>query len=248
MAIKLLGVTGPKLLQDEADALTQDFVLLNWPAFFASDATDFAGFSRAVDRDGHPFRYLLPLAHPLRWRVRQAWSLLRATAPVTTPIVSYSGQVPLRCGKLAVKLAAQPHLTAELARGSLAQPDCLRAALAEQLARGPIEYDLYLQIQVDPRRMPIENARVPWSEDLSPLRGVARLHIPPQRFDTPAREAYSESLSFTPWHGLTEHRPLGGINRMRRAVYRASSQLRHERNGVPRREPRDIQEFLRTAG
>ncbi|MEK1942330.1 MAG: hypothetical protein AAAB16_18325, partial [Pseudomonas sp.] len=36
--------------------------------------------------------------------------------------------------------------------------------------------------------------------------------------------------SFNPWHALPEHRPLGGINRLRKAVYEAVSAYRHERN------------------
>jgi len=31
------------------------------------------------------------------------------------------------------------------------------------------------------------------------------------------------ALSYTPWHSLTEYRPLGRINRLRRAVYDASA-------------------------
>jgi hypothetical protein len=247
MAIKLFGVKGAKLLPEEADALTQDLLLLNFPSFFASDAADFAALSRAFDRDGHPLRYLLPL-NPSRWRLAQAWSLLRATAPVRTPLLRYWSQVPIRCGKVAVQLSALPHLPAPPVQGDLAHPDCLREALIAQLERGPIEYDLCLQLQTDPVRMPIENARVPWSEDLSPPRAVARLHLPQQRFATPTREAYAESLAFTPWHGLSEHRPLGSINRMRRAVYRASAQLRRERAGTPAREPSRIADFLKTAG
>ena len=40
-------------------------------------------------------------------------------------------------------------------------------------------------------------------------------------------------------HGIsiTEHRPLGGINRIRKSVYLGISKYRHEANGVPRKEP-----------
>ena len=41
------------------------------------------------------------------------------------------------------------------------------------------------------------------------------------------RRALRENLIFTPWHGIAEHRPLGGINRLRRAVYDASASFRH---------------------
>ena len=50
--------------------------------------------------------------------------------------------------------------------------------------------------------------------------------IPPQDFETDERRALCESLTFSPWHGLAEHRPLGGINRLRRPVYDASGRHR----------------------
>ena len=55
---------------------------------------------------------------------------------------------------------------------------------------------------------------------------VATLRIPSQRVK-PLNESASECerASFNPWHALAEHRPMGGINRLRRAVYEAS--VRH---------------------
>ena len=41
-----------------------------------------------------------------------------------------------------------------------------------------------------------------------------------------------DNLSFNPWHSLPEHRPIGGINRLRKAVYETVSAYRHERNGA----------------
>ena len=85
--------------------------------------------------------------------------------------------------------------------------------------------------------MPIEDPGVEWSESLSPFRRLATLRILAQDFDTPARMALAENLSFTPWHALAEHRPLGGINRARKLAYREISTFRHASNGVPRVEP-----------
>ena len=66
---------------------------------------------------------------------------------------------------------------------------------------------------------------------------VADLTIARQVFDTPERIAFGEGLSFSPWHGLDAHRPLGGINRVRRTVYETISKLRHELTNTPRVEP-----------
>ena len=55
--------------------------------------------------------------------------------------------------------------------------------------------------------------------------------------------AYCEALSFTPWHSLPEHQPIGGVNRIRKAVYERASTLRHTENNVPRREPTSWDDF-----
>ena len=80
----------------------------------------------------------------------------------------------------------------------------------------------------------VENNMVEWPP---PYESVATITIPRQKFATPARDQFCEGLSFTPWHAMPQHRPLGGVNRMRRVAYETISKLRHERNGTQRREP-----------
>ena len=94
-----------------------------------------------------------------------------------------------------------------------------------------------VQLRAHPDAMPIEDPTIEWSESAAPFVPVARITIAPQDFDQPTQRAFCENLSFTPWHGLDAHRPLGGINRVRRTVYETVSQLRHELNGVVRQEP-----------
>jgi len=71
--------------------------------------------------------------------------------------------------------------------------------------------------------MPVEDPTVRWESKPVP---VATITIRPQTFDTAARRAECEKSSFDPWHALAEHRPLGGINRARKAVYPESVKLR----------------------
>ena len=73
----------------------------------------------------------------------------------------------------------------------------------------------------------IENVCTEWKESDHPFVTVATITIPPQDIDLPERKALCEDLVFSPWNGLVEHRPIGGINRLRREVYLASSNLRH---------------------
>jgi hypothetical protein len=73
--------------------------------------------------------------------------------------------------------------------------------------------------------MPIEDATVEWKEEDSPYVAVASIHIPRQQVAAPGSAACEES-AFNPWHSLVEHRPLGSLNRARRAIYPALSAFR----------------------
>ncbi len=110
-------------------------------------------------------------------------------------------------------------------------------AMQRQLASAEGCFDFMVQLQGDPRKMPVEDPTVVWRERASPFQKVATIRVPPQVFTSQAQRDFAENLSFTPWHSLPEHRSLGGINRVRKAVYELISKLRHEKNGVPRREP-----------
>ncbi|MFJ9966958.1 peroxidase family protein [Streptomyces avermitilis] len=104
-------------------------------------------------------------------------------------------------------------------------PDFLHRELAQRLARTDIAFDLCVQRFVDERRTPVEDASVEWHEAIAPAQPIARLTIPGQDLDdakarTVARRI--EDLSFNPWHTTDDFRPLGNINRARKAAYGAS--------------------------
>jgi hypothetical protein len=118
-----------------------------------------------------------------------------------------------------------------------AGPDYLTEAMVRTLNTEDVEFDFMVQFQTDPARMPIEDPSIAWKESESPFIKVATVHIPKQEFASPAQMEFGDNLSFTPWHSLPEHRPLGGIQRARRTVYQTISKLRHNLNNAPRKEP-----------
>jgi hypothetical protein len=85
--------------------------------------------------------------------------------------------------------------------------------------------------------MSVEDSMTEWKEDQAPFYKVATIHIPKQVFDTSEQNKFCENLSFTPWHALAEHKPLGGINRMRKIIYEQISRVRHEMNSTERLDP-----------
>jgi hypothetical protein len=112
----------------------------------------------------------------------------------------------------------------------------LREALNRTLAGKEMSFDFYIQRYVD-HRTPIEDSKVEWKEEVSRLEHVAQIVIPSQDGMSASRDPFCENLSFNPWHSLPEHKPLGLVNRVRRQVYVAISEHRHNLNGVPLHEP-----------
>ncbi len=125
--------------------------------------------------------------------------------------------------------------------GSPAAEDYLQAAMAQTLTPTGGTGGVFLfQVQRsnDSSRTPIDDPRVEWLNSDAEFHTVARIWIPPQKFQTEKRNAFGENLSMTPWHALAAHAPVGEINEIRRLVYERLADERHEANGVKRKEPR----------
>ena len=263
MAIKLFGVEGPKILADERDATTQDFVLLDSTNFFIRNAADYAEFAialRAAIRWSHGgLRAYAPAKlqrlalgahlfwHYLRTRPyeRKLFSRVRKAKPACGLDVGYWSTTPYRLGPGAARWAVRPSqgstppaLPLKTDDESLRAPEnALRAALVARLREHGTTFDFLAQRQTDPVAMPVEDPTIDWSEEVSPSVVLATLHIPRQEFDTPRRRALGDTLAFSPWHSIEAHRPLGGINRVRGRVYTELSRQRRELNGAAGREP-----------
>ena len=237
MAIKVMGVEGEKVLPSQRDETTQDFVVANSRDFFVRNASDYVVLaSRASEGKFLTFFFT---ADPRKWRVHELVNMLVASQKrVVNPLqIRYWSQAPFALGSHAVKYSAKPRGRRTDFKRASDGANHLQGAMARQLSLGEASLDFMVQLQTDPRDMPVEDPTVRWKERASPFRKVATIRIPSQSFTSKARRDFAEGLSFTPWHSLPEHRPLGGINRVRGAVYEEISRLRHEMNDVPRREP-----------
>jgi hypothetical protein len=140
----------------------------------------------------------------------------------------------------------------------LAMRNHLRHSLRAFLAHAEAVFEIMVQVRSDPSAMPIDDATVRWRERLSPYRRVAVLTIPRQVFwpapgmPGPILDAAKavmergENMSFSPWHGLEPHRPLGDINEARGRIYAAIAKFRREeRNEIDVPDPADGYDRLR---
>lgn len=240
MAIKLMEVEGEKILARHKADLTQDILLINTPVLMVRNAFDYVEFSQKAF-DGNPVSFFFSL-NPLDWHFRELTITLKTLSKkIASPLKSrYWSTTPYKLGEAhSVKYSARPCGGESDDRPDDAGDNYLREVLKAHLADQDACFEFLVQAQTDAESMPIEDPSIEWQESASPYRVAGRIHIPVQVFDHPAQDEFCEHLSFNPWHALPEHAPMGGINRVRRAVYDAVSALRHDLNEQPRTEPKD---------
>ena len=244
MGLKLMGVPGPKLLDDER--YTVDFSGISAPTFTTPDVRENVKLQRQLGLGTPAWYFLNPLDSHYLDMIMQG---LYARAHTNPLYLTYHSCVPClyrnTLGEArAIRYALIPHRRAP-SRTVAFTADYLRDAMRATLAGEATGFDFAIQFQTHPDTMPIENAAVAWSTRESPLIPVARLEIPAQRFDYPAQDAFARSITINPWHTLAEHRPLGNQNRARRSIYYATSRTRQAINGERHIEPTGQERFDR---
>jgi len=229
MAIKVLDVPGPKLLTGREQERAQDFVLVDSETFFTGDPAEYELIHRVTQGVGALARLSAVLRLLLNPRLLLSIRAFTGNRPRSPLASDYFSGVPYRLGEMFVKYVAKPREVIESAE--LQGPDGLAAALAETLARRDVVFDFGVDLQVDPDAQPIEDPTRAWSKAPGAQRiWLAELILPKQAVD--AALSLAENLSFSPWHSLPQHEPVGYINRAREPIYRAMARERHVLNQV----------------
>ncbi len=259
MAVKVIGVEGRKFLEPEAEALTQDILTINYPVFPSGDV---AGYLKeqllqekvVVSAPEEAQQLLTTVLRTVSAVTEKVGLPLYPTAlGVTRPETHILGETyytaaALRYGDYIAKInivpvseSLQPLLGKQIETND---HSVLRDLVVAFFRDRTAEYEVRAQLCTNLERMPIEDASIQWSEDESPYLPIAKITIPMQEAYSPARRVYvDEVLSFSSWHCIPEHRPLGSIQRVRMKAYELSSLYRHQMNQHPRVEPRSIDEM-----
>jgi hypothetical protein len=242
ISIKLMGVPGPKLMDEEK--FTQDMFGVSTPTFVTPNTRENALLQLESLKNASIFYFVnFHCPHVLDFIMQGLW-LKTQSSPFEAP---YFSCVPYLLGEgQAMQYSVWPKSNKKtpIPRLPLRPPDdYLRNAMVVALNQGDVELDIRLQLQTYPHLMPIENNAVLWPERLSPRVSVATLRIPKQKFDSPAQIAFARRLSYNPWHCIAEHRPLGNQSRARRRMYYELSKFRHDMNDVPHYEPNGDETF-----
>ncbi|HKN48807.1 MAG TPA: catalase family protein [Actinomycetota bacterium] len=260
MGLKLLGIDGQTLLEDEPDSHTFDYALINAPIFFCNTVEHylfiqqlFLHFGAYVGKQGqHQFLHDWVTGKDTLAPEDWAWdellaflSILQRVHPVNLLLSTYWTMGAVRHGEYVAKVRVAPRKeSAEKVVQRLldpaSAPDIFRPALVAELKERPYEFELQVQLCLDLEKMPVEDLTVEWPEPLSPFVTVARVRLPQQDISGDDNLEEMDATSITPWRCPEEHRPLGNLMRMRKEVYRQSSILRHALNHQIRREPKSL--------
>jgi hypothetical protein len=246
MAVKLYDVMGPRLVPGDHER-TQDFLMINQPFFAFANVEDYLAVNEIILKNNEiPNEFFLRMRSPdpkVAARARTTFGIIQAiqtgsaNAPFQAPPMSpfdnmYFGAAPFGFGEgRAMRFAAKPVNPMSGPVGTAVhEENYLRDALSKRMAEAggkDICFDFQIQVrdrsQLGDLENDIEDACKAWPD---PFVTVARIAIPSQDFTSAERREFCETLFYTPWHGLDEHQPLGGINRLRQDVYTKSAELR----------------------
>ncbi|WP_204029802.1 peroxidase family protein [Sinosporangium siamense] len=213
-----------------------DLLMTNYPVSHARNAWEFVQFAKVMAGANTRLRkaFALFVRLPLVVGARQARRMRRNVRAGTRRRV---GSLALErywsrgailwgdAGPVRYRLRPAPGVLGAPAP-SRTDADYLRHELATRLVRTDVVFELCVQRYVDGARTAIENGAAVWRESDSPPVVVATLTIPRQDLDTAdarAVELLVDEMAFDPWNTTEEFRPLGNLNRARRAAYEAGS-------------------------
>ena len=246
MAIKVLGVKGDLVPGNEQTSPTQDFLMINHPVFFVRNAKDFLRFERVLaEAEGSPIATATQILtggdwNPLHWHWREmlGGAQIAGKIPAHPASVTYFSTSPIRFGKHIAKYRAKPvgdrlDSYLDLVQRLASDGDAMRLALEETLRTEQVLFEFQVQLRTSQETMPIEDVTIEWPESESTYRTVALLLLPRQDIALLSQQREYQNLAFNVWHALAAHRPLGGINRVRRQAYPVSSAWRRQQAGGP---------------
>jgi catalase len=246
MAIKIFGVNGKVLVSDKGNN-NQDFLMINTPGFAFPNVQSYQRLTNALLESASGADPSAAFTPASDWIDEDLVNLKKTVEAigkiklktVNNPLeVQYFAAAPSSFGNDRVmKFSAEPcggeKPQKPFSNTTKVSENYLNEALVSTMNQDKnICIDLKIQVvdieQVkvdraknDGRGDIIEDATREWDEKEIPFISVAKITIPTSQtmdLSSPIQQE-CKLKSFNPWHSHTEHKPLGGINRLRKPVY-----------------------------
>jgi hypothetical protein len=271
IGLKIFGIEGTTLLEDEPDSHTFDYAMIDHPVFFANSLAHYVFIQSlfanigvappanlsAEEKQAAVHRFLYEWVtgkgtlRPEEWAWEELGAFLQLAQHnyINLLLQTYWTMGAVRHGDFVAKVRVAPvqsfaDRVARRALDPVSAQQVFRPALVEELRERPYEFDVQVQLCTDLTQMPVEKTTVVWPESLSPYVTVAKLRLPQQDIGGEDNFERMDKASISPWRVTEEHRPLGSIMRSRKEVYRQSSILRHQTNHQERKEPKNLAEVF----
>jgi catalase len=264
LAVKILEVSG-ETLPNHAGHTTQDIVCVNTDVFSAPHPAAFLEQIKVFDKTlevsesvKHAVSVTARTVNAAIGVVGLHSAALEGIGAPATHILgeSFTTVAPLRFGRYVAKIGIAPasqnlKKLKDEAIDLDADYNALAALIYRFFRHETAVWEVKVQLALSPEqgaeekdRFPIEDASKAWPAEVSPWQTVGRITVLPQATYSDARQRFvDEQMSFSPWHALVAHQPLGGIMRARLKAYEEAAKYRAERNGHPHVEPRAITEI-----
>ncbi|QNB06131.1 catalase [Herbaspirillum frisingense] len=205
-----------------------DFLMTNYPVSHARDAWQFMEVAKIATGS----KRLIPLRFIMKFGLGETIRIIKNVRSGSRAIESIAteqfwSRAPLLWGDAGpVRYTLIPTAAKSGRTANVADVNDLANELGRRAAQGDIRYTLAVQRYVSADKTPIEDGSVEWRESDSPFISVATVTIPAQ--DLGSNEALADrqqvdKMAFNPWNCPLVFRPLGGLNRARKAVYSASA-------------------------
>ncbi|WP_421723158.1 peroxidase family protein [Bauldia sp.] len=227
-----------------SDDEQHDLLATNFPVSHARDAHQFVYFAHAlaggtVSRLGGMVKLMFQFGPSET--IRMLRNVLGGrSVPRSLALESYWSRGAMTWGDEAVRFIFRPAPGAAHAADPTDSPAFLETELANRLAGGDVRFEFCIQRYVNEEDTPIEDTAVEWSDAKSPAIPIATLVLPQRDLsdvDAIAERREIDQLGFNPWNTTDDFRPLGHLNRARKAAYDASIAHRQRRRWQPNPPP-----------
>ncbi|WP_433378613.1 peroxidase family protein [Actinoplanes sp. CA-142083] len=215
---------GAALRVTVTDDEQHDLLMTNAPVAHARNARQFCEFAVATAGGGiGRVAGLVKLAFTIGpfETVRMARNVLAGRTRITSVATeTYWSRTPIAWGEHALQYLLRPWPgTPQADPAPPGDPDFLGTEMETRLGLGDVRFELCVQRFRNGDETPIEDAAVDWRSPAAPPEAIAVLTI----FQGTTHQREVHGLRFNPWNTTEEFRPLGNLNRVRKAAYDASA-------------------------
>ena len=240
MAVKVLGVPGPKLMDDEK--FTQDFTSVSTPTFVTPNTRSNAKLQVWSWRHLPVFYFFDPRGptgtHILDFLMQGLWNETQYN-PLGHEFFSC---VPYLIGEgqaMKYSFRSLTKVHRKIPRVPFRPPDnYLRDNMQKTLNERDVEFYMEVQMQTDPHRHADRGCGRLLVDARSRRASRSRPSASHGRSSTlRSSSAFARNLTINPWHCIPEHRPLGNQSRARRRMYFDLARFRQAQNKEQHIEP-----------